>query len=457
MQTIGILTLLALTLISVGLAFMHHLKLNGTQPLRLRLGPCKRAAFKFFGVALSLTAAASAAHAQFTVQLPQPTGPYSVGTAYFDFVDETRPESFTDDPKDHRELLVRVWYPAQPVVGAKPEPFWGKDTKEVVQRLAEFMRLPKGTFDHLALVQSHAYTDAPLSKSKSSYPALVFSHGYIPGYLSQNTVQMEELASHGYVVFSIGHTYETVVNIFPDGRAVPFNMAGLQAFAKDLGKTRELNVKYAAASDLAEKEAILRQILAESPSFSESLRIWTADIRFVLDELEKMNSGKRKSMFAGKLDLKRIGVFGMSFGGLIAGQVCSIDQRCKAGINLDGQQYGDLDHPLEHPFMFMHSDDAGHLNRLFYERAKNDTYYVIVKGTKHFNYSDFSLFSPDYKKAGLLGPIDGGRMERIMSDYVLAFFDKYLKGKDAPLLKGPPANYPEIEFKSHGRQTKREK
>ena len=74
-------------------------------------------------------------------------------------------------------------------------------------------------------------------------------------------------------------------------------------------------MKYAAATDLAEKEAILRNILAESPSFSESLRIWTADTRFVLDELEKMNPGKRKSMFAGKLDLKRIGVFGMSFGG----------------------------------------------------------------------------------------------------------------------------------------------
>ncbi len=48
-------------------------------------------------------------------------------------------------------------------------------------------------------------------------------------------------------------------------------------------------------------------------------------------------------------------------------------------------------------------------------------------------------------------------METIINDYVLAFFDKYLKGKDATLLKGPPANYPEVEFKSHGRQTTREK
>lgn len=76
-----------------------------------------------------------------------------------------------------------------------------------------------------------------------------------------------------------------------------------------------------------------------------------------------------------------------------------------------------------------------------------------MKGAKHFNYSDFSLFSPEYKNAGLLGDVEGGRMERIINDYVLAFFDKHLKGKDATLLKGPPAHYAEIEFNSRSRQT----
>ena len=84
----------------------------------------------------------------------------------------------------------------------------------------------------------------------------------------------------------------------------------------------------------------------------------------------------------------------------------------------------------------------------------NDAYYVVVKGTSHFKYSDFSLFSPDFRDAGLLGLIDGGRMGRSTSDYVLAFFDKYLKGKDSQLLKGSAAAYPEVEFKARGRQAK---
>jgi hypothetical protein len=46
-------------------------------------------------------------------------------------------------------------------------------------------------------------------------------------------------------------------------------------------------------------------------------------------------------------------------------------------------------------------------------------------------------------------------MEKITNDYVLVFFDTYLKGKESPPLKGPAADYPEVEFKSHGRQNKR--
>jgi len=390
------------------------------------------------------------ATAQWTVKLPQPTGPYQIGTTYFGLVDETRPEAFTDDPKDHRELLVRSWYPAQLAAGAKPEPFWGKDTKEIASLLAQSMRLPKTTFDNLTLVQSHAYPDATLSKSKSRYPVLVFSHGYIPGFISQNTAQMEELASHGYVVFSIGHSYETVANIFPDGRVVPFSQARLMAFGQGAGKANALVTKYSTATDPAEKDSLIKQIVADWPVLHESLRIWAADVRFVLDEIERMNSGKRKSIFAKKLDLKRIGIFGMSFGGATAGQVCVVDKRCRAGINLDGLQSGDLiDRPMERAFMFMQSESAGNINRLIFDRAKNDAYYVVVKGTRHFNYSDFSLFSPDYQKVGVLGSIDGARMERILNGYVLAFFDKYLRGKDSPLLKAPAASFPEVEFSSH--------
>ncbi|HEX9423835.1 MAG TPA: hypothetical protein VF899_11365 [Pyrinomonadaceae bacterium] len=135
---------------------------------------------------------------------------------------------------------------------------------------------------------------------------------------------------------------------------IPFSQAQLMAFGKGTGKANELVNKYGAATDSIERDALIRRIAAEWTLLDESLRIWTADTRFVLDTLEKMNSGARKSMFSGKLDLKRTGIFGMSFGGSTAGQVCAVDKRCRAGINLDGLQSGDLiDRPMERPFMFI--------------------------------------------------------------------------------------------------------
>ena len=68
-------------------------------------------ALSTFASAVGLAVVASAADAQQAVSLPNPTGPYQFGTTYFAVVDATRPEVFTEDPNDHRALLVRAWYP----------------------------------------------------------------------------------------------------------------------------------------------------------------------------------------------------------------------------------------------------------------------------------------------------------------------------------------------------------
>ena len=155
-------------------------------------------------------------------------------------------------------------------------------------------------------------------------------------------------------------------------------------------------------------------------------------------------------MFAGKLDLARMGVFGMSFGGTTAGQVCVVEPRCKAGVNLDGLQYGDpIDVPLRVPFMFMHSSLTG-LNDPVYHRAVGPAYSVNVKGSTHFNYSDFSMISPIFKRIGFLGPIDATRMERIMNDYLVMFFDTHVKGTHDQPLDKLTAKYPEASLSSRG-------
>ena len=43
--------------------------------------------------------------------LPQPTGPFNVGTQIFEWEDTSREEWFTEESDDFRRLVIQVWYP----------------------------------------------------------------------------------------------------------------------------------------------------------------------------------------------------------------------------------------------------------------------------------------------------------------------------------------------------------
>jgi len=387
-------------------------------------------------------------------QFPKPTGPFAVGTHSFEWIDAARGESLTPDPDDRRDLAIQVWYPAEIATNAKPMKYW-PEAQRVGSAIAKAGGLPPLIFDHLALVATHSYLDASVSATQTTYPVVIFSHG-IWAIANQNTVQMEELASHGYVVFSISHPYESLATQYPDGRIVPWNNAHRKTFGDTGRATFKKAIKpYTETTDPQLREKLLREAFQLQHMAATSIKTWAADTRFVLDQIERLNRGEISGALTGRLDVDRIGVFGHSFGGSAAGQTCLVDKRCKAGVNMDGLQWGDLlDQPMTQPFMVMNSDDPVRaraetsINDLIYGRGNNPHYRVLIKGSKHGDYTDFTLTSPLFAKLGVMGPIDGKRMEVITSRYVLAFFDKYLKGIDEPLLKGRASEYPEVEFQA---------
>jgi hypothetical protein len=61
--------------------------------------------------------------AQTVIQLRSKGPPAARHTLTYHWVDAGRPEVFTADPNDHRELIVRVWYPAQPSPSAPRAPY----------------------------------------------------------------------------------------------------------------------------------------------------------------------------------------------------------------------------------------------------------------------------------------------------------------------------------------------
>ena len=147
-------------------------------------------------------------------RVPEPTGKHAVGRLSYDWVDSTRTEIYGANGGDPRELVVFVWYPAKERA-AELAPYLPQAWAPV----ADFLGI------NVAGLRSHAVPDATVAADDSAYPVLLLSPSGFPPLLL--TAIAEELASHGFIVVGVNHTYETAVTAFGDGRVVPINPAAI--------------------------------------------------------------------------------------------------------------------------------------------------------------------------------------------------------------------------------------
>ncbi|MET0275020.1 MAG: hypothetical protein ABW360_18690 [Phenylobacterium sp.] len=423
---------------------------------RLRKAPARTGVPFLSGPVFTLLgAAAVAALVQFPVSpLPKPSGTYPVGVRTFEVADASRPGLFGAKPGEPRRLLVRVWYPAASVAGLKPRPYFNAaETRSTARTLGGFVGFPP-FFTYVRHVRTNSYEDAPLRAATTPLPVLFYSHGYT-SFLSQNTVLMEELASHGYVVFSVQHTYDSAATAFLDGTVAPLapEIAGAASQKPDPAQEKAQFQALAGATPDARLDGYLKlRELAQAGNarLLQSGEAWAADRIFLHDQLQKGAVPEPIRLIAGASDLTRVGEMGMSFGSATTGTVCVVDRRCAAGINLDGGDFPfqafDTDMPV--PFLMFHSDLANFhkqlhappdtpkrsFNEFSYEsfaRAGThaDLYRVSLKGAQHLGISDFSLFMRRPVRDALLGTTPSKVMIGAQNDFVRGFFDRYLKGQ----------------------------
>ncbi|HTX91459.1 MAG TPA: hypothetical protein VMC09_09595 [Anaerolineales bacterium] len=357
---------------------------------------------------------------------PSPTGPYQVGTFSLDLTDASRHEIYSSDPADLRRIMVQVWYPASPAPGTLLSP-WVDHTEIFGPAIARILGLPSFFLDHLKYARTNSYLDAPVSNAEPKYPVLLFSHGWT-GFRTQNTYQIQELVSHGYIVAALQHTYGAAVTVFPDGTIDYYNPQALPENAP-------ADVYDAAANRLADQ--------------------WAGDLGFVLDTLTQMNAGDTRYGLKGRLDLDRVGVFGHSTGGGAAVEFCARDARCKAGLGEDAfltpVSKSVLAAGLRQPFLFLFSEQWSHREKnvaLFAQLYSHSDRSITatILGTKHYDFTDLPLLTPIAAQLGLKGPINGKRVMMIVDDYSLSFFDRYLLGEPTTLLDGPSPQFPEVKF-----------
>ena len=374
-----------------------------------------------------------------TNTLQKPTGKYFVGVTYLSFVDSTRKELFDNTQDSNREITIKAWYPSD--TESNPEPYLLKAEAEFAMKYLQFPQIYKDLI-------TNSSRDVPLSFNENTYPILIFSHGFGEHY-AQNSILMEELASHGYIIFSISHHYECKFSSYPDGRFIYIDMNSprLQKIMQEMSnpKAMELYQKMFSASNDEERMQVLVETSEIIPTgLTESPKYWAEDISFFMDQLEGIN--KKDKIFREKLNLDRIGVFGMSLGGIASGEISLLDKRIKACVNIDGGIYGaTLEKEIQIPTMFLNSKRFLGYGNIFTNKSKTDCYSLSVKESDHYNFSDYSVY-PVPAINSLLGSINGEKTIEIMNVFVLGFFDKYLMEQKDINLVIQAKLYPEIEL-----------
>lgn len=384
---------------------------------------------------------------------PQPKGKYSIGTLTYYWVDTNRPEIFTADPNDHRELLVQIWYPTIKDLKA-PRAAYIPDADLLATEFTRVQNRPQIRFllGNLKYIKSNAVHGAPVAEDEASYPVLIFQEG-ATGFRQMNTYQVEELVSQGYIVAAIDQPYIAPVVVFPDGQKVS-GLTGSQV--KPLIRQRYLPYDQPPTLNGQVLENGIIPYLAQDTSFT-------------LDQLAALNQSDPNGILTGRLDLDREGVFGFSLGGIVAGDACRQDDRLKACIVMDAPMTTvTVKDGLKKPVMWITRDaESMRLEReksggwseeeiyahqdsmhAVYNSLPADGYFVQIPGTFHSNFCDIPSWSPLYRVLGLSGPFDVQRAHDIINDYSVAFFDRYLKGGASPLLNGPSGDFPEVIFES---------
>lgn len=304
------------------------------------------------------------------------TGSYPIEMVSYTLTDESRTETFSKQA-EKRSLTIQFWYP------------------ETVNE---------------------------------TFPLLVFSHGSF-GFRGSNASTFEDLASNGYVVCSIDHTYHAFFTKQTDGKMVIANMD----FINDAIAVTNGDYDEQRTYDLTGQWLELRQ----------------QDMDFVLEAIISRTQQSDTEPVYQRIDTSRIGLFGHSLGGATAAAIGRERSDIDAVIVVDGTMLGEeidfengksILNPDAYPIPILNLYNEKH-----YEDAKQagmeyansyasanalDARDIVIKGSGHLNFTDLPLFSPTLAAMLGTGEVDSRYCIETMNKIIVAYFNHYLKGNE---------------------------
>jgi Predicted dienelactone hydrolase len=305
------------------------------------------------------------------------TGKYQVAATKYTFIDTNRIETYTNKG-ENRKLNVEMWYP--------------KD-------------------------------------AEGTYPLIVFSHGSL-GIKTSNESLYNELASHGYVVCSIDHTYQCFFTTDEKGHTALLNMGFFNELMAELTKDD-------------------RQFSYEC--YQKWMKIRMGDINFVIDNILKQVKSNDSDKVYKLVDPTKIGVMGHSLGGSAALGIGRMRNDIGAVIALESPFMQDIkgvkdgeficaDEVYPVPVLNVYSDDSwSHLgewpqyveNHKLLSNTIANAFNVYISGVGHLTLTDLALESP-FLASTLSTQKSMGKAVyclKTINKVSLEFFDCYLKGE----------------------------
>ncbi|UQC89812.1 tat pathway signal sequence [Colletotrichum lupini] len=345
------------------------------------------------------------------VVIPGPPGPYLVALRVKAFEDAARwdPHAPQDQP-EKRRVMVSVHVPLKKESKCSIEtvPYVPPTTAVALgQGAATLFGLPDTIFSGMELEFCNIDTSCAGAEKTEEYPLVLFSHGRASSRLAHG-VLARSLASYGYIVVTLDHTYDAAIVEFPDG---------VIRFAEN-----------ATNSDTAYVKSLL-----------ESRQ---KDVSFIIDQL--LDPSVATPLLAGtraSINPEKIFIAGHSFGGATVASSLYVDDRILGGLNFDGQMLGPvLAEGIDKPLVLV-----GTPTTFDYISGWNETWanlrgpslMLVVNGTTHMSFFDAPQL-PAVKALPIeysdlikqvLGTIDDDVLAKIEIELLRRTLDFVLEGK----------------------------
>ncbi len=298
--------------------------------------------------------------------LPEPDGLYWVGRLDI---------AWTDSARQARPVPVSIWYPAEAPNGRTLR--YHPQAGALASGFARGTPLPGFTFRNLAAARTHSTAAPRFSIREGRSPLVVASHP-VGGTRTGGTALFEQLASHGYVVASVGHAGSAA-----EDRAEP------------AGRAAEIEHR-------------------------------TADLRFVLDRLLRLPLGDAADTLATHVRADRIALIGRGEGAVAAAEVAAEDSRVTAVAAIAPDSFAAVARRgVRRPFLVF---TVGSATPSLDDALRYGGTEVHLEGATAQSLSDLALLGKPI--VGILGIESGDAAADIhaaVTALSLRFLDQYLK------------------------------